>query len=166
MKKRRIYSIGLSILLCASAILTTAPAHADERPVPKNKLPQQARNFLTKHYSGEQITSATMDKDLFDATYDVSLNDGTKVEFTNKGEWTEICSPRNGFVPVSAVPDRIAAYVRQHYPTAKIRKIEREYRNYEVELNNGVEMIFNKNFDLIRTNDYYQHKPNTRFEWQ
>ena len=40
-------------------------------------------------------------------------------------------------------------YVSKHYPEAKILKIERDSKTYEVKLNNQLELEFNKAFQLI-----------------
>ena len=43
--------------------------------------------------------------------------------------------------------------VQQTFSTATIIKIERVRKNYEVKLNNGMEMKFNKRFKMIELDD-------------
>lgn len=52
-------------------------------------------------------------------------------------------------VPTGIVPQAIKDYVSKHYPEAKILKIERDSKTYEVKLNNQLELEFNKAFQLI-----------------
>ena len=52
-------------------------------------------------------------------------------------------------VPTGIVPQASKDYVSKHYPEAKILKIERDSKTYEVKLNNQLELEFNKAFQLI-----------------
>lgn len=153
--KKRFAIIALS--LCA-----TATAFAD-KPVSRNELPQQARNFLTANFPKTGIEYATVDRNLFDADYDVVLDNGTHLEFSKRGEWTEITSSHGNFIPSSVLPAKMAAYISKNYPKAHISQIERERGNYEVALSNGVEITFNKESQVIYTNDLLKHQPNHRF---
>jgi hypothetical protein len=49
--------------------------------------------------------------------------------------------------------DKISNYVAQNFPNAHVRQIEKEFNNYEVELNNGLELVFDKSFDFVGLND-------------
>ena len=40
-------------------------------------------------------------------------------------------------------------YIRTHYPEAQATKIERDHREFDVKLNNRVELTFNKNMQLV-----------------
>jgi hypothetical protein len=52
-------------------------------------------------------------------------------------------------VPADAVPAQISSYVSQNYPGKAVIKIERHRSVYEVKLNNGMEIEFNRNFQVI-----------------
>lgn len=154
---KRIFSI-ISVLTLAVSGSALA-----EKPVTRSQLPQQARNFLASHYSKTGIAYATVDSEMFDATYDVSLEDGTRLEFTKKGDWTEIKSPRGGSVPASAVPSKIRAYIERNYPKATVSRMEIEGRDCNVELSNGVEITFNRQMEMVRSSDMNKHRPDHRF---
>ena len=78
--------------------------------------------------------------------------DGTKVDFAANGEWTSV-ECKGKAVPAGIVPQQIEAYVKQNYPDAHIRKIDRDRTDYEVSLSNRLELTFNKNFKLIEIDD-------------
>ena len=47
------------------------------------------------------------------------------------------------------MPAQIASYIQQNYPGKSIIKIERHRSVYEVKLNNGMEVEFNRSFQVI-----------------
>ena len=66
-----------------------------------------------------------------------------KLEFNKSGDWTEVdCEPNE--VPNAIVPDKILEYISAKYTDNYIVKIEKKWSNYKVELNNDVELVFNK----------------------
>ena len=56
-------------------------------------------------------------------------------------------------VPATLVPEQITAYVNANFPNATIKKLEKKYMGWEIELNNGLELKFNKNFKVMEIDD-------------
>ena len=81
-------------------------------------------------------------------SYDVVLQNGTKLEFDKKGNLTEI-DCKQGSVPAKLVPQPIASYVQTNYPGQSVKKIEIDRNEHEVELTNGLDITFNKHFKVI-----------------
>lgn len=52
-------------------------------------------------------------------------------------------------MPAAVIPAAIASYVKENYPGATIRKIEKERREYEVRLSNRVELTFDLKLRLV-----------------
>ena len=75
-----------------------------------------------------------------------------KVEFNSKGEWKEI-SRKSAPIDDRFVPQQIRENVASRWPDARFRKIERYRQGYEVELSNGLELKYNKNFKLAEIDD-------------
>ena len=133
------------LVLLLSVMALNVYAFAD-KPVTFTQLPQKAQQFITKHFSGVQFLSATMDDD-----YEVYLANGTKVEFTLQGDWKEVkCT---GGVPAAIVPAAISKYVKTNYANAAIVKIDKKYSGYEVELNNGLELKFDTKGNFLAIDD-------------
>ena len=108
----------------------------------------QAQTILKQHFADKVPAVVTVEG----KEYKVVYQSGEKAEFNKKGEWTEIdCNLLP--VPAALIPEQIRATVQQTFPTATIIKIERVRKNYEVKLNNSMEMKFNKRFKMIEFDD-------------
>ena len=58
-----------------------------------------------------------------------------------------------GEVPSGIVPQPIRVYVEKHFPGRRIACLERDRRDYEIELDNGFELKFDLDFRLIDFDD-------------
>ena len=88
--------------------------------------------------------------------YEVRLSDGTKIEFTRNPEWKKIdCEHSTIYtnVPAELVPKPITNYVNTSFANQSIIKIEKNRRNWEIELSNELEIKFNKNFVVTKIDD-------------
>lgn len=56
-------------------------------------------------------------------------------------------------VPAGVIPAQILKYVSENYPDAKVLKIERDKKDYEVKLSNRWELKFDLQFNLIDIDD-------------
>jgi len=134
-------------LLCLVALHAVMRAD-NERPISITQLPAPAQQLIKKYFSGQKVALTKVEKSILDTGYDVIFTNGTKVEFDRHGNWTEIrCKGTS--VPAALVPAAISRYIRSHYPDARIVKIEKERRKYDVELSNGVEVTFDTRFRVI-----------------
>ena len=93
-----------------------------------------------------------MESGLFEKSYDVVFNNGEKLEFDRRGNWTEIDCKMSS-VPSALVPAKIRSYVKATYPGTKILKLEKDDNRYEVKLSNRLEVTFNKNFQVVDIDD-------------
>ena len=85
--------------------------------------------------------------------YEVTYTDRTEVEFDTKGEWTSV-DRKYTAVPAAIVPKQITDYVaKSNFPNQEIRKIERNAYTWEIELTNGLEIKFDRNFRVIDIDD-------------
>ena len=114
--------------------------------------PQKAQQFIQKHFAGEKVALAKVERDFLEVRYEVIFTDGAKAEFYKDGEWKEV-DCRYSSVPAAVVPAQIAQYVSGHYPDASIVQIDRDKHDYEVKLSNGLELTFDLKFNLIDIDD-------------
>ena len=91
---------------------------------------------------------ATVESGIIGRSYDVVLHNGTKLEFDKKGNLTEI-DCKQGAVPTALIPQQIAKFLKDNYAGQTVKKIEFKKNEYEVELANGLDLTFNKHFQLI-----------------
>ena len=108
--------------------------------------------FVTQHFPNATVQMVMPDED----DIDVVLNDYTKIEFRLNNEWKKVdCEHSTTFtaVPATIVPEQITAYVNTSFPGAIIKKLEKKYRGWEIELNSGLELKFNSNFKVMEIDD-------------
>ena len=108
--------------------------------------------FVTQHFPDATVQMVMPDDD----DIDVVLNDYTKIEFRRNNEWKKVdCEHSTTFtaVPATLVPEQITAYVTANFPNAIIKKLEKNFRGWEIELNNGLELKFNSNFKVMEIDD-------------
>lgn len=141
----------LLLLVCLFSLQTVVRAD-DDRPIAVTQLPASAQQFIKKHFAGNHVAFAKMEKDWFSKSYDVTFTNGNKLEFDEKGEWTEVDCKYTS-VPAAIVPKAIADYVAQNYKDVRILKIDRDTRDYEVKLSNRLELKFDLQFNLIDIDD-------------
>ena len=131
--------------------LGVACANVD-RPIKAEQLPVAAQEFIKTHFAKSTISFAKIDDELIYKEYEVMLADGTKIEFNAEGEWKDV-DCKFGAVPAAIIPKKIAGYVAKNYPDAKIIKIDRDRRDYEVSLSNRLELTFDMKFNLVEIDD-------------
>lgn len=133
----------LFILATFLLSLTIAFAGNDKITKDTSVLPTVSRQFLSRHFAKIPVSHIKIEKALMGIdSYDVILTDGTNVEFNRKGEWKEVKRHKTA-IPAAIVPKSIREYVKKHYPSAVIIAIDKDSRNYEVDLNNKTELKFN-----------------------
>lgn len=137
--KTRLIALALSLLSIASA--------SAQRSINVSDLPKPAQAFLNKHFDKVKILRVEKDLDDGRTTYEVNLRGNTEVDFDSKGNWQEV----SGTVPAAIIPAQIAKSVKSDYSNKRIVKIERERNGaYEIELSNGMDITYNKNFKVVR----------------
>lgn len=120
----------------------------DDKPIQVNQLPRTAQSFIKQYFAENTVAMAKVETDFWDKSYDVIFTNGDKVEFDKKGNWKEV-NCKYSEVPGKIVPTAIKSYIQSHYPDAKVLKLERDKRDYEVKLSNGWELKFDLKFNLI-----------------
>ena len=105
--------------------------------------------FVATHFPQTSVFNCHMTQHY----YKVMLEDRTQLEFTHSYEWVKVdCEHSNIYtsVPTSIVPEQIAAYVTANFPNNLIEEIEKKNNgNWEIELNNEIEIKFDANFNVI-----------------
>ena len=133
--------------LAISVMVAFTACAGNDRPAQLTDLPNAAQAFVKKDFTAEKPVLVTIDKEVTGNTYEVNFSSGNSVDFDRRGEWKEVeCRPE---VPAAIVPAQILKLVQNNYPEAKIIKIDRDKRGYEVELSTRIELKFDKNCNLI-----------------
>ena len=120
----------------------------DDRVITFQQLPAAAQTFLKTHFATKVPLVVTCDWD----DYTVMYESGEKVEFNKQGEWKDI-DCRSSLVPSALIPEQIKANVKTSFPGTSIIKLDRNRRGYEVKLNNGLEIEYNRSFQVVDMDD-------------
>lgn len=146
--------ITLFTSLAALAISLTLSSCGDSSN--ENKLPKDAKAFLSEYFQQKEISKIEETKMQMD--YNVTLNDGTEIDFANTGEWESI-NLRWNEVPASlmnSLPESINQFIVENYSDKTIHKIEKKFfgRNdfiYRITFHkpDEVELSFTKEGDII-----------------
>ena len=118
-----------TILLASLAVMASSvPAFAGkDRIITVGELPAVAQQFVQTHFKAVEVSYAKVDEELFDCKY--------------------------GEVPAAIVPQQIRDYVAKNFAGRKIVSIDRDKRDWEVKLDNGLDLKFDLQFRLIEIDD-------------
>ena len=136
------------IVICCMMSCNMAANAGNGKPISVDALPAKAQTLLNNHFNGQKVMLATIESGVVSRSYDVVLKNGTKLEFDKRGNLTEI-DCKQGIVPDQLIPQAITNYLKENYEGQSVRKIEINRKEYEVELMNGLDLTFNKHFQLI-----------------
>lgn len=142
MKKKIVMMLAFVLTMCM-------PMKADnDRVITFDQLPVQAQTLLKQHFADKVIMIVTVDYD----DYTVMYQSGEKVEFDKRGNWKDF-NCKTSAVPTALIPVQIKAHVNATFPGTTIIKLDRDRRGYDVKLNNGLELEYNKNFQVVEIDD-------------
>lgn len=139
----------MSFVLVAVLLMNCRAMADNDKIITQEQLPEGAKTFLKSHFANLAVSFVKQDTELLSKSYEVLLENGTRLEFDSKGQWQEV-DGRGRAIPTAFIPTAILAEVAQRYPQQAIVKIEKTDRGrYEVELISGVELLFGKDFKFI-----------------
>ncbi len=138
----------LIILVSVFSLGIFAAYAGNDKPITINELPVAAQNFIKTYFPNSKVALAKVEKEMMTTTYDVVMTDGVKLEFNKDGSWTEVDCQYSA-VPAGIVPAQIVQKVADLYPNAKIVKIDRDKKEYEIKLDSKVELTFDMKFNLV-----------------
>ncbi len=127
-------------------------ANAQKKTIEIQQLPVESKLFLTKHFSKQQITSVTEEKDGNETKFTALLANGTAVEFDKKGNWEEV-DGNNKPIPTAVIPATILTHLKANYPKNIAVKIDKGAIDYEIKLDSNVELKFALDGKFLRIDD-------------
>ena len=119
--------LGLAALLGATVLF------ARDIIVPASELPRNAQDFISKNFKTAQIALVKKDID----SYDVTLNDGTEIDFIITGEWKDVDGKYKA-LPNSILPNIMPKIGASS--NAQIIEVSREINGYKFELSNQLKI--------------------------
>ena len=136
--------IIIMIVMMVGTISVFAALPFDKYSINRNDLPEAAKEMLDEYFPKAKVSMIKVDRHLLKKTdYDVKLTNGTKIEFSNKGKWTNVdCKKKS--VPESLVPKAIRNSVAKKYAGEKIVRISRSSLYYTVGLSNDRNLKYDR----------------------
>lgn len=137
---------NLFVILMFLTVSVSGMAKEDKQ-INVQELPSGAKLFLNSYFAGETVENVVQEAKTRD--YEVTMKSGKEFDFDESGTWKEVDCNTVG-VPSSLVPTAILNKVASRYGIGvQVIGIKRTKKGYEVELNNGVEVYFNKRFKIV-----------------
>lgn len=135
-----------------SAIACVAVSCDKEELISTDNLPVTANTFLNAHFNAAEVLSVSREKEMLSgAEYEVLLNNGVEVKFDKNGNWTEVEARKDTeALPTSFILVPIVDYVEEHYGDAGINSIDKEKNGFDIELTNGLDLIFDTEGEFVR----------------
>jgi hypothetical protein len=135
------------LTLITATFLMCLTACAREEPIALANLPNQAQSLINTYFADLPVALTKVDHDGLQKTYEVIFTTGGSIEFNHNGEWKNIEISTG--VPMELIPEAIVDYLKANYPNQIVIQIDRDIYDYELQLDNGVELKFNKKYQLI-----------------
>ncbi len=141
----------LIMTLFAVCMMLNLTSCEQETVLEETQLPAEIKTYISTHFPDNTILQAVKDRDGVELTYDIILSDAITLEFNRKKEIIDISSTSK--LPDSVIPDKILAYAGSKYPGNYIKDWEISDKNQQVELDNGLELVFTMSGDFLRIDD-------------
>ena len=127
-------------LLCA---LTLSVCAQGKQPIAFENLPNGVQQEVLKCYTKDQIQFITVEKELLSPEYEFVLANGVQLEYDGDAKLLTAES-RNG-LPEKLINPQIVAYVKANFPKAIITEYSCDKWEQDVELNNEIDLVFDRN---------------------
>ena len=136
------------LLAILSTVLLLGMFSSCDRTVSVDKLPNQAKQFITANFNGTEVLSVRKDG----LKYEVVLFDGTEMEFKSNGQWVKVDCGLNP-LPDGILPANTAQFLSAKFPVNYPTHVKYEHKRYEVELENDLDLVFDKNGNFAGSDD-------------
>lgn len=121
------------IFLALCLLIVPAAFFAKDKTINVSNLPSGITLFVKKYYPSAKITKVSQESD--DKDYNLKLSDGSELEFSQAGMWSEIKTKTS--IPAGILPQGILDHVKKAYPGRNIKSIEHSKAGYDIRLNNN-----------------------------
>ncbi len=164
MKKLKFFSLAFAVMLtfgsCSNDddrdmgadVDLNLTAQRSDAHINTAALPQAILNYVSTNYPNNTIREAEIEDN---NNYEVELNNGIELIFDQQGNFLGVDNDDDDdFGDEDIAPEDLPANIRDfittHFPGATIEEAERENNgNYEIELSNDVEIIFDANGNFL-----------------
>lgn len=129
--------LALATLACVSSLLA-------DMIVSPAALPQNAQAFLQANFPSTPVALVKQDVDSFDVT----LQDGTEIDFIINGEWKEVDGKYKP-IPTNFLSENLTARVKAAQPNAAIIEVSKKINGYKFKFSNRMEVYTDMNGNIL-----------------
>ena len=120
---------GFLAVALMSVVLTACD---DEKRIDYTDMPGSAQAFVEQYFGNVDVQSVIRDKD-DGTTYDVTLMNGTEIEFDKNGNWTSI-ECHFSTLPDGILLPAISSDIRERHTDARIHGVDKELGGFVVDV--------------------------------
>lgn len=125
----------LIFTLIFSITTSTYAQYGKNEPISVSQLPDKSQELLSVYF--KNYTPLTVEKSWYH--YKIFLKEGVKIEMEDNGDWSEIESKYNTFLPDAVkelLPKNMTNYISEKFPDYKILSLEKENYGYKIKIKN------------------------------
>lgn len=141
----------LKLLFAVLFVCAFGKIQAQDRYLKSEEYPAEITSYIAKHFADSDIVSIKEEKEIRKTEYEVKLRNMEELEFDEEYKIKSMES-KSG-LPNSVIPQKITDYVSKNYPQSKIEEWKRKRRGQEIELDNGLEILFDFEGNFIKIDD-------------
>lgn len=131
-----VLALALPVMAQVPTVPMGGPGIATGGSATYAQLPDEARRFLQKHFKDNVV--ATIHEEFANQEYDVTMVDGTEIEFDSKGRWQEVEAGYNHFLPPEVtralLPRKAKDTLERSGAILMVESVKRSDSGYKVEL--------------------------------
>ena len=139
-------------IIAASCVLSLTACADHYQLIKYPELPTLAQTFIQKHFNQEDISHIERDREGIHYEYNVYLKNATEIDFDYQGNLQSIDCKYTP-MPEGIVPEVIMSFISLHHPNLFVIEYVIDYRHQTVELNNEIELIFDREGHFLRMDD-------------
>ena len=139
-------------IFAVSCILSLTACADHYQLIKYSELSVQAQAFIQQHFNQEDISHIERDREGLHYEYNVYLKNATEIDFDYQGNLQSI-DCKHTTVPEGIVPEVIMSFISLHHPNLFVIEYVIDYRHQTVELNNEIELIFDREGHFLRMDD-------------
>ena len=135
----------IAVLMAASTVW----ADDDIKELDPQKLPPITLSIIKSYFPGTEVVTATKLKSKIKNAFNVTLNDGTLLEFDKDGQWQRVdCG--GAPVPVRMINLKIQAWLNENRRDAQVVLMEKDKKgNYTIQLDDETVLHFDNQFRFL-----------------
>ena len=116
-----------------------------------DKLPMNAQKIVKDYYAGHQVEKIDADPNSGDESYQVKFENGTKIDFDENGNATEISGEEK--IPSALIPEKMRLFLENRYGDDYVTDWKMDDDGHQIEMNEGAKLVFDLDGNFKQNKD-------------